>query len=60
MGLRTLVSNKCSSNPLLPYNYSNSWDRQERKNTLNNNISLSAGKKNVGANSTISAFLQLV
>jgi hypothetical protein len=46
------------SNPLLPYNYSNSWDRQERKNTLNNNISLSAGKKfNVGANSTISAFL---
>jgi hypothetical protein len=32
------------SNPLLPYNYSNSWDRQERKNTLNNNISLSAGK----------------
>jgi outer membrane receptor protein involved in Fe transport len=46
------------SNPLLPYNYSNSWDRQERKNTLNNNISLSAGKKfNVGANSTISAFI---
>jgi hypothetical protein len=23
--------NKCLSNPLLPYNYSNSWDRQERK-----------------------------
>jgi non-canonical (house-cleaning) NTP pyrophosphatase len=46
------------SNPLLPYNYNNSWDRQERKNTLNNNISLSAGKKfDVGANSTISAFI---
>ncbi|NRT14129.1 hypothetical protein HNP99_000454 [Flavobacterium sp. 28A] len=46
------------SNPLLPYNYTNSWDRQERKNTLNNNISLSAGKKfNLGANSTISAFV---
>jgi hypothetical protein len=46
-----------SSNPLLPYNY-NSWDRQERKNTLNNNISYLQEKKfNVGANSTISAFL---
>ena len=42
------------SNPLLPYNYSTSWDRQERKNTLNNNFSLSAGKKfNVGEKSSI-------
>ena len=46
------------SNPLLPYNYSTSWDRQERKNTLNNNFSLSAGKKfNVGENGSIGTFI---
>lgn len=46
------------SDPLLPYNYSTSWDRQERKNTLNNNFSLSAGKKfNVGEKGSIGAFV---
>ena len=46
------------SNPLLPYNFNNSWDRQERKNTLNNSLSLSAGKKfNVGENGSIGAFI---
>jgi len=46
------------SNPLLPYNYSTSWDRQERKNTLNNNFSLSGGKKfNVGDHSSIGTFV---
>lgn len=45
------------TNPLLPYNYSTSWDKQERKNTLNNNFSLSGGKKfNVGKNGTIGTF----
>ncbi len=46
------------SDPSLPYNYATSWDRQERKNTLNNNFSLSGGKKfNVGKNGTIGAFI---
>ncbi|MCG9792205.1 TonB-dependent receptor [Flavobacterium algicola] len=46
------------SNPLLPYNYSSSWDRQERKNTLNNNFSLSGGKKfNIGESGSIGAFV---
>ncbi|AWG21138.1 hypothetical protein FFWV33_06115 [Flavobacterium faecale] len=38
-------------NPLLPYNYNSSWDKQERKYKLNNNIAVSAGKKfNIGNN----------
>lgn len=46
------------NNPLLPYNYSTSWDRQERKYILNNNISLSGGKKfNIGENGSIGAFI---
>lgn len=46
------------SNPLLPYNFATSWDRQERKYTLNNNISLSGGKKfNVGENGSIGTFI---
>ena len=46
------------SDPLLPYNYNTSWDRQERKNTLNNNFSLSGGKKfNVGTNGSIGTFI---
>lgn len=52
--------NKISApnNPLLPYNFKTSWDRQERKFTLNNNISLSGGKKfNVGENGSIGAFI---
>ncbi len=45
-------------NPLLPYNFATSWDRQERKYTLNNNISLSGGKKfNVGENGSIGTFI---
>ncbi|WPR72053.1 TonB-dependent receptor [Flavobacterium sp. NG2] len=52
--------NKISApnNPLLPYNFSTSWDRKERKNTLNNSLSLSAGKKfNVGENGSIGTFI---
>lgn len=46
------------NNPLLPYNYSTSWDRQERKYTLNNNFSLSGGKKfNIGENGSIGTFI---
>lgn len=46
------------NNPLLPYNFTTSWDRQERKYTLNNNISLSGGKKfNVGENGSIGTFI---
>lgn len=46
------------NNPLLPYNYSTSWDRQERKNTLNNNFSLSGGKKfSIGENGSIGTFI---
>lgn len=45
------------SSPLQPYNYPTSWDRQEDKNTLNNNYSLSAGKKfSVGDESSLSTF----
>ncbi len=46
------------NNPLLPYNFATSWDRQERKYTLNNSISLSGGKKfNVGENGSIGTFI---
>jgi hypothetical protein len=46
------------NNPLLPYNFATSWDRQERKYTLNNNISISGGKKfNIGENGSIGTFI---
>lgn len=46
------------NNPLLPYNFTTSWDRQERKYTLNNSFSLSGGKKfNVGENGSIGTFI---
>ncbi|ANW97209.1 hypothetical protein AXE80_13320 [Wenyingzhuangia fucanilytica] len=45
------------SNPLSP-NYSTSWDRQTRKNTLNNSVSLSGGKKfDLGEAGKINAFI---
>ncbi len=51
-------SGKAPSNPLLPYNYSTSWDRQKSKNTLNNSYSLNGGRKfNIGENSSLSTFL---
>ncbi|PNW30158.1 TonB-dependent receptor [Formosa algae] len=46
------------NDPLLPYDYGTSWDRQESKNTLNNNYSLSGGKKfGFGEKSSIGAFI---
>ncbi|WP_308991654.1 TonB-dependent receptor [Mariniflexile litorale] len=46
------------SNPLLPYNYETSWDRQTSKNTFNNSYSLSAGKKfNLGDESRLGTFI---
>jgi len=46
------------SNPLLPYNFTTSWDRQERKYNLNNNFSLSGGKKfNIGESGSIGTFI---
>lgn len=55
LGFKTVST---PSNPLLPYSYNTSWDRQERKNTLNNNFSLSAGKKfRVGENGSIGTFV---
>lgn len=51
-------SGSTPSNPLLPYNYATSWDRQESKNTLNNSYSLSGGKKfNLGEESSLSTFI---
>lgn len=45
------------SDPLLPYNFATSWDRTKSNRTLNNNFSLSGGKKfNVGENSSIGTF----
>ncbi|MEL1241172.1 TonB-dependent receptor [Flavobacterium flavipallidum] len=49
---------KTPSNPLLPYNFATSWDRQDRKYNLNNNFSISGGKKfNVGENGSIGTFI---
>jgi hypothetical protein len=46
------------SNPLLPYNYTTSWDRKKSNRTLNNNFSLSGGKKfYLGNNSSIGTFV---
>lgn len=45
------------SNPLLPYNFTTSWDRKKSNRILNNNFSLSGGKKfNLGNNSSIGTF----
>lgn len=49
---------KTPNNPLLPYNYETSWDRQSSKNTLNNSYSLAAGKKfSLGDESSLGTFL---
>ncbi len=45
-------------NPLLPYNFVTSWDRQERKYNLNNDFSLAGGRKfDVGENGRIGTFI---
>lgn len=44
--------------PLIPDNYSTSWDRVENKNTLNNSFSLSGGKSfQIGEESSLSTFI---
>ncbi|OCB77393.1 TonB-dependent receptor [Flavobacterium crassostreae] len=54
-GFRTVSA---PNNPLLPYNYSTSWDRKESKNVLNANYSLSGGKKfNIGEQGSLSTFI---
>ena len=49
---------KAPSNPLLPYNYATSWDRQTSKNTLNNSYALSGGRKfSLGSESSLGTFI---
>ncbi|AXP80950.1 TonB-dependent Receptor Plug Domain protein [Mariniflexile rhizosphaerae] len=51
-------SGKAPSNPLLPYNYATSWDRQSTKNIFNNSYALSGGKKfSIGNESSLSTFI---
>ena len=51
-------SGKAPSNPLLPYNYGTSWDRQTNKNTFNNSYSLSGGRKfSLGDESSLGTFI---
>ncbi|MBP0902613.1 TonB-dependent receptor domain-containing protein [Mariniflexile gromovii] len=51
-------SGKAPNNPLLPYDYGTSWDRQNSKNTFNNSYSLSGGKKfSLGDESNLSTFI---
>ncbi|MFB9055273.1 TonB-dependent receptor domain-containing protein [Mariniflexile ostreae] len=46
------------NNPLQPYHYATSWDRTERKNTLNNTYALAAGKRfSLGDESSLSTFI---
>lgn len=55
LGFKTVSA---PSNPLVPSNYATSWDRQKSNRILNNNYSLSAGKKfNVGDHSSIGTFI---
>ena len=51
-------SGTAPGNPLIPYNYGTSWDRQKNNNTLNNAYFLSTGKKfSLGSESSLGAFL---
>jgi hypothetical protein len=55
LGFKTVSA---PSNPLLPSNYATSWDRTKSNRKLNNNFSLSAGKKfNIGNHSSIGTFV---
>ena len=55
LGFKTVSA---PSNPLLPSNYATSWDRTKSNRKLNNNFSLSAGKKfNIGDHSSIGTFV---
>ena len=51
-------SGKAPFNPLLPYNYTTSWDRQKSKNILNNNYAVSGGRKfSLGNESSLGTFI---